>query len=62
MYKNYNTSHNHITRLINMFVDTIPHDIIETSCISNPAVLMKMVLCIFDSSFWLRTMMRLDHC
>lgn len=63
MYKNYNTAqtsialnldfdipNNHIVRLIDMFVNTIPHNIIETSVATtgrpayHPAMLMKMLL------------------
>lgn len=63
MYRNYNTAqtsislnlnfdipNNHIVRLIDMFVDTIPYDIMETSFATtgrpayHPAMLMKMVL------------------
>lgn len=63
MYKNYNTAqtsialnlnfdipNNHIARLIDMFVETIPHNIIETSVATtgrpayHPAMLIKMLL------------------
>lgn len=63
MYKNYNTAqtcialnldfnipNNHIVKLIDMFVNTIPHNIIETSVATtgrpayHPAMLMKMLL------------------
>ena len=62
MYKNYNTAqtsialnlnfdipNNHIARLIDMFVETIPHNIIETSVATtgrpayHPAMLIKML-------------------
>ena len=67
MYRNYNTAqtsialsldfnipNSHIVKLIDMFVNTVPHNIIETSVATtgrpayHPAMLMKMLLFVYS--------------